>query len=88
MPSRSALSASRRLLTPLKEKDRDTQRDNRKHIFDELKEILPNGCFTSFSERAGRADASTDAAGVSNANLITQLVEALKPKRVLTFKDK
>jgi len=53
-----------------------------------IKGNTPKWVFYFLFWAAGRADASTDAAGVSNANLITQLVEALKLKRVLTFKDK
>lgn len=70
MPSRPAVSTNRRLFTSLKEKDSDSQGDNRKHIFDELKAIIPNGCLTSFYEIASKRDAPIEAA--ANANLIIQ----------------
>ena len=76
MPSRPAVSTSRRLFTPLKEKDSDSQGDNRRHIFDELKAIIPNGCFTSFYERASKTDAPMEPA--ANVNLIIQLAATCK----------
>ena len=70
------MSTSRRLFTPLKEKDSDSQGDNRRHIFDELKAIIPNGCFTSFYERASKTDAPMEPA--ANVNLIIQLAATCK----------
>lgn len=68
---RPAVSKSRRLFTPLKEKDSDSQGDNHRYIFDELKAIIPNGYFTSLYEKASKTDAPMEAA--ANTNLIIQL---------------
>ena len=48
--SRAAVSAKRKMFVPLKEKDIDTQGTNRKHMFEELKKTVPNGCCTSFMQ--------------------------------------
>ena len=60
------MSTSRRL-------DSDSPGDDRRHIFDELKAIIPNGCFT-FYERASKTDAPMEAA----ANLRIQLAATCK----------
>ena len=61
------MSAKRKLFVPLKEKDIDTQGNNRKHMFEELKKILPNGCFVS-----------SEVPVASNANLLTKLATTCK----------
>ena len=67
------MSAKRKLFVPLKEKDIDIQGNNRKHMFEELKKTLPNGCFTSFYERDYETDVSSEVPVASNANLLTKL---------------
>ena len=72
------MSAKRKLFVPLKEKDIDTQGNNRKHMFEELKKTLPNGCFTSFYERDHETDVSSEVPLVSNGNLLTKLATTCK----------
>ena len=72
------MSAKRKLFVPLKEKDIDTQGTNRKHMFEELKKTVPNGCCTSFYARDYETDVSSEVPVASNANLLTKLATTCK----------
>lgn len=72
------MSAKRKLFVPLKEKDIDTQGTNRKHMFEELKKTVPNGCCTSFYARDYDTDVSSEVPVASNANLLTKLATTCK----------
>ena len=70
--SRAAVSAKRKMFVPLKEKDIDTQGTNRKHMFEELKKTVPNGCCTSFYARDYETDVSSEVPVASNAGLLVE----------------
>lgn len=72
------MSVKRKLFVPLKEKDIDTQGTNRKHMFEELKKTVPNGCCTSFYARDYETDVSSEVPVASNANLLTKLATTCK----------
>ena len=61
-----------------KEKDIDTQGNNRKHMFEELKKTVPNGCCTSFCARDYETDVSSEVPVASNANLLTKVAATCK----------
>ena len=61
-----------------KEKDIDTQGNNRKHMFEELKKTVPNGCCTSFYARDYETDVSSEVPVASNANLLTKVAATCK----------
>ena len=72
------MSGKRKMFVPLKEKDIDTQGTNRKHMFEELKKTVPNGCCTSFYARDYETDVSSEVPVASNANLLTKLATTCK----------
>ena len=75
---KASVSAKQKLFVPLKEKDINTQGNNRKYMFEELKKTLPNGCCTSFYERDYETDFSSEVPVASNANLLTKLATTCK----------
>ena len=68
---RSGVSATRWLFTPLKQ-DIETESEQRKQLYGELKSTMSNGCFTSFFEKGSAAQQKSN-----------MLVAHLKPRMLI-----
>lgn len=80
--SRLSTTATRKLFGLPTDKHKDGSEEKRQKIYEELKELLPNGCFTSFYEKemkiSDEAPLNDSPLASQNENLIINLAYGCK----------